>query len=217
MRPTPRAARTTSPPSPCASRPMTRRTNAAHRRRRVKRRPRDRRDRRPGEPEASPESTRRRRGWRRRRRRDEGAARPSSRSRRAGAVGTASQRRDADRRAAGRHGLRQRSPVRRRGRARRLGVFAAVVALMLCVLWAALIGTALVALRGRRPGHRQGRRLPGRPVRPRWRRQAFTLVHVSRIPAATCRRRGAGASSTTPCAPASRRAPSSRKLEQTEP
>ena len=32
------------------------------------------------------------------------------------------------------------APVRRRGRARRLGVFACVAALMLCVLWAALIG-----------------------------------------------------------------------------
>ena len=32
------------------------------------------------------------------------------------------------------------APVRRRGRARRLGVFGAVAALMLCVVWAALFG-----------------------------------------------------------------------------
>ena len=70
---------------------------------------------------------------------------------------------------------------------------------------------ALVALRRRRSRHRQGRGLPGRPVRPRRRRQAV----LARAPQPRPRRhaagaRGAGTSSTTPCAPASRRAPSSR-------
>ena len=48
-------------------------------------------------------------------------------------AGAAAARRDADHGAGRRLGLRQRRAVRRRGRARRLGVFGAVAALMLCV------------------------------------------------------------------------------------
>ena len=87
--------------------------------------------------------------------------------------------------------------MRRRGRARRLGVFAAVVALLLCVLWAGADRAALVALRRRRSRDGQGRRLPGRAVRPRRRRQAV----LARPPQPRPGRHAAGDAAAAPLRP----------------
>jgi protein phosphatase len=77
------------------------------------------------------------------------------------------------------------APVRRRGRARRLGVFAAVVALMLCVLWAALIGLRWSHFVGVDPGTGKVAVYQGIPYDLGSGVKLFTLVHLSRIPAAT--------------------------------
>jgi serine/threonine protein phosphatase PrpC len=77
------------------------------------------------------------------------------------------------------------TPVRRRGRARRLGVFAAVVALMLCVLWAALIGLRWSHFVGVDPATGKVAVYQGVPYDLGGGVKLFTLVHVSRIPAAT--------------------------------
>ena len=77
------------------------------------------------------------------------------------------------------------APVRRRGRARRLGVFAAVVALMLCVLWAALIGLRWSHFVGVDPATGKVAVYQGIPYDLGGGVKLFTLVHVSRIPAAT--------------------------------
>jgi PPM family protein phosphatase len=77
------------------------------------------------------------------------------------------------------------TPVRRRGRARRLGVFAAVVALMLCVLWAALIGLRWSHFVGVDPGTGKVAVYQGIPYDLGGGVKLFTLVHVSRISAAT--------------------------------
>jgi PPM family protein phosphatase len=77
------------------------------------------------------------------------------------------------------------APMRRRGRARRLGVFAAVVALMLCVLWAALIGLRWSHFVGVDPATGKVAVYQGIPYDLGGGVKLFTLVHVSRIPAAT--------------------------------
>jgi protein phosphatase len=77
------------------------------------------------------------------------------------------------------------APVRRRGRMRRLGVFAAVVALMLCVLWAALIGLRWSHFVGVDPATGKVAVYQGIPYDLGGGVKLFTLVHVSRIPAAT--------------------------------
>ena len=77
------------------------------------------------------------------------------------------------------------SPVRRRGRARRLGVFAAVVALMLCVLWAALIGLRWSHFVGVDPATGKVAVYQGVPYDLGGGVKLFSLVHRSRIPAAT--------------------------------
>ncbi len=77
------------------------------------------------------------------------------------------------------------APVRRRGRVRRLGVFAAVVALMLCVLWAALIGLRWSHFVGVDPATGKVAVYQGVPYDLGGGVKLFTLVHVSRIPAAT--------------------------------
>jgi protein phosphatase len=77
------------------------------------------------------------------------------------------------------------APVRRRGRARRLGVFAAVVALMLCVLWAALIGLRWSHFVGVDPSTGKVAVYQGIPYDLGGGVKLFTLVHVSRVPAAT--------------------------------
>jgi protein phosphatase len=77
------------------------------------------------------------------------------------------------------------APVRRRGRARRLGVFAAVVALMLCVLWAALIGLRWSHFVGVDPSSGKVAVYQGIPYDLGGGIKLFSLVHVSRIPAAT--------------------------------
>jgi hypothetical protein len=77
------------------------------------------------------------------------------------------------------------TPVRRRGRARRLGVFAAVIALMLCVLWAALIGLRWSHFVGVDPATGKVAVYQGVPYDLGGGIKLFTLVHVSRIPAAT--------------------------------
>jgi len=77
------------------------------------------------------------------------------------------------------------SPVRRRGRARRLGVFAAVVALMLCVLWAALIGLRWSHFVGVDPATGKVAVYQGVPYDLGGGVKLFSLVHLSRIPAAT--------------------------------
>jgi protein phosphatase len=77
------------------------------------------------------------------------------------------------------------APMRRRGRARRLGVFAAVVALMLCVLWAALIGLRWSHFVGVDPTTGKVAVYQGVPYDLGGGVKLFTLVHVSRISAAT--------------------------------
>jgi serine/threonine protein phosphatase PrpC len=77
------------------------------------------------------------------------------------------------------------APVRRRGRARRLGVFAAIVALMLCVLWAALIGLRWSHFVGVDPATGKVAIYQGLPYDLGGGVQLFSLVHISRIPAAT--------------------------------
>ena len=77
------------------------------------------------------------------------------------------------------------APVRRRGRARRLGVFAAVVALMLCVLWAGLIGLRWSHFVGVDPASGKVAVYQGIPYDLGGGIKLFSLVHVSRIPAAT--------------------------------
>ena len=77
------------------------------------------------------------------------------------------------------------APVRRRGRARRFGVFAAVVALMLCVLWAGLIGLRWSHFVGVDPGSGKVAVYQGIPYDLGGGVKLFTLVHLSRIPAAT--------------------------------
>jgi protein phosphatase len=77
------------------------------------------------------------------------------------------------------------APVRRRGRARRLGVFAAVVALMLCVLWAALIALRWSHFVGVDPATGKVAVYQGVPYDLGGGVKLFTLVHVSRVPAAT--------------------------------
>jgi hypothetical protein len=75
--------------------------------------------------------------------------------------------------------------VRRRGRARRLGVFAAVVALMMCVLWAALIGLRWSHFVGVDPATGKVAVYQGVPYDLGGGVKLFSLVHVSRISAAT--------------------------------
>ena len=77
------------------------------------------------------------------------------------------------------------APVRRRGRARRLGVFAAVAALMLCVLWAALIGLRWSHFVGVDPATGKVAVYQGLPYDLGAGVKLFSLVHVSRVPAAT--------------------------------
>jgi hypothetical protein len=77
------------------------------------------------------------------------------------------------------------APVRRRGRARRLGVFAAVVALMMCVLWAALIGLRWSHFVGVDPATGKVAVYQGVPYDLGGGVKLFSLVHVSRISAAT--------------------------------
>jgi serine/threonine protein phosphatase PrpC len=77
------------------------------------------------------------------------------------------------------------APVRRRGRARRLGVFAAVAALMLCVLWAALIGLRWSHFVGVDPATGRVAVYQGLPYDLGAGVKLFSLVHISRIPAAT--------------------------------
>ena len=90
------------------------------------------------------------------------------------------------------------------------GVFAAVVALMLCVLWAALIGLRWSHFVGVDPATGKVAIYQGLPYDLGGGVKLFSLVHLSRIPAATLPARAAGTSSTTPCAPVSLRARSSR-------
>ena len=189
-RPTPRAARTTSPPSRSASRPRrgmpsageetgevaTSARPARSRRsspsRSTPRRPASRRRRR--RPNRMPSRCRARRPSRSRCRRRRGRARaaPSAPAGAPRAGAAARARRDPDHRAGARHGLRQRlarapprprAPARRVRRGRRADAVRAV---------GGADRAALVALRRRRSGDRQGGRLPGRAVRPRRRRQA---------------------------------------------
>ena len=77
------------------------------------------------------------------------------------------------------------TPMRRRGRARRLGVFAAVVALMLCVLWAALIGLRWSHFVGVDPATGKVAVYQGVPYDLGGGVKLFSLVHRSRVPAAT--------------------------------
>jgi protein phosphatase len=77
------------------------------------------------------------------------------------------------------------APVRRRGRVRRLGVFAAVSALMLCVVWAALIGIRWAHFVGVDPGTGKVAIYQGLPYNLGGGVKLFSLVHLSRIPAAT--------------------------------
>jgi protein phosphatase len=77
------------------------------------------------------------------------------------------------------------SPMRRRGPARRLGVFAAVVALMLCVLWAALIGLRWSHFVGVDPATGRVAVYQGVPYDLGGGVKLFSLVHRSRVPAAT--------------------------------
>ena len=77
------------------------------------------------------------------------------------------------------------APVRRRGRARRLGVFAAVIALMLCVLWAALIGMRWAHFVGVDPATGKVAVYQGLPYDLGGGVKLFSLVHLSRVPAAT--------------------------------
>jgi protein phosphatase len=77
------------------------------------------------------------------------------------------------------------TPVRRRGRVRRLGVFAAVIALLLCVLWAALIGLRWSHFVGVDPATGKVAVYQGVPYDLGGGVKLFTLVHLSRIPAAT--------------------------------
>jgi PPM family protein phosphatase len=77
------------------------------------------------------------------------------------------------------------APVRRRGRARRLGVFAAVVALMLCVLWASLIGMRWAHFVGVDPATGKVAVYQGLPYDLGGGVKLFSLVHLSRVPAAT--------------------------------
>ena len=77
------------------------------------------------------------------------------------------------------------TPVRRRGRARRIGVLASVAALMLCVLWAALIGLRWSHFVGVDPGTGKVAVYQGLPYDLGAGVKLFSLVHRSRIPAAT--------------------------------
>jgi hypothetical protein len=77
------------------------------------------------------------------------------------------------------------TPVRRRGRARRIGVLASVAALMLCVLWAALIGLRWSHFVGVDPGTGKVAVYQGLPYDLGGGVKLFALVHRSRIPAAT--------------------------------
>ena len=77
------------------------------------------------------------------------------------------------------------APVRRRGRARRLGVFAAVVALLLCVLWAGLIGLRWSHFVGVDPTTGRVAVYQGVPYDLGGGVKLFSLVHRSRVPAAT--------------------------------
>ena len=77
------------------------------------------------------------------------------------------------------------APVRRRGRARRLGVFASVVALLLCVLWAGLIGLRWSHFVGVDPATGKVAVYQGVPYDLGGGVKLFSLVHRSRVPAAT--------------------------------
>jgi serine/threonine protein phosphatase PrpC len=77
------------------------------------------------------------------------------------------------------------APVRRRGRARRLGVFGAVAALMLCVVWAALIGMRWAHFVGVDPETGKVAIYQGLPYDLGGGVKLFSIVHLSRIPAAT--------------------------------
>ncbi len=77
------------------------------------------------------------------------------------------------------------APVRRRGRARRLGVFASVVALLLCVLWAGLIGLRWSHFVGVDPETGKVAVYQGVPYDLGGGVKLFSLVHRSRVPAAT--------------------------------
>ena len=77
------------------------------------------------------------------------------------------------------------APIRRRGRARRLGVFAAIAALMLCVVWAALIGLRWSHFVGVDPATGKVAVYQGLPYDLGGGVKLFSLVHISRIPAAT--------------------------------
>ena len=76
-------------------------------------------------------------------------------------------------------------PMRRRGRARRLGVFGAVSGLMLCVVWAAIIGMRWAHFIGVDPTTGKVAIYQGLPYDLGGGVQLFSIVHRSRIPAAT--------------------------------
>jgi PPM family protein phosphatase len=76
-------------------------------------------------------------------------------------------------------------PVRRRGRVRRLGVFGAVAALLLCVVWAALIGIRWAHFVGVDPATGKVAIYQGLPYDLGGGVKLFSIVHRSRIPAAT--------------------------------
>ncbi len=77
------------------------------------------------------------------------------------------------------------TPMRRRGRARRIGVMASVAALLLCVLWAALIGLRWSHFVGVDPGTGRVAVYQGLPYDLGGGVKLFSLVHRSRVPAAT--------------------------------
>ena len=77
------------------------------------------------------------------------------------------------------------TPVRRRGRARRFGVIGSVMALMLCVVWAALIGMRWAHFVGEDPATGKVAIYQGLPYDLGGGVKLFSLVHLSRIPAAT--------------------------------
>jgi protein phosphatase len=76
-------------------------------------------------------------------------------------------------------------PVRRRGRVRRLGVLGAVAALLLCVVWAAVIGIRWAHFVGVDPATGKVAIYQGLPYDLGGGVKLFSIVHRSRIPAAT--------------------------------
>jgi serine/threonine protein phosphatase PrpC len=77
------------------------------------------------------------------------------------------------------------TPMRRRGRARRLGIFGSVAGLMLCVVWAAVIGIRWAHFVGEDPTTGKVAIYQGLPYDLGGGVKLFSLVHLSRIPAAT--------------------------------